>query len=73
MKLLPFVNKPLEEIEAVGNEITGLLYLVKRHGVTPNENTSDFQAQQKKQQKFLLKLTQREHVIRCTEKKYPGW
>ena len=59
MKLLPFVNKPLEEIEIVGNENTGLLYLVKRHGVTPNENPSDFQEQQKKQQKFLLKLTQR--------------
>ncbi len=59
MKLLPFVNKPLEEIEIIGNENTGLLYLVKRHGVTPNENPSDFQEQQKKQQKFLLKLTQR--------------
>lgn len=59
MKLLPFVAKPAEEIEIVGNENTGLLYLVKRHGVTPNENPSDFQAQQKKQQKFLLKLTQR--------------
>ena len=58
-KLLPFVNKPAEEIEIVGNENTGLLYLVKRHGVTPNENPSDFQEQQKKQQKFLLKLTQR--------------
>lgn len=58
-KFLPFVNKPAEEIEVVGNENTGQLHLVKRHGITPNENPSDFQLQQKKQQKFLLKLTQR--------------
>ena len=58
-KLLPFVNKPLEEIEVIGNDRTGLLHLVSIKGVTPNENPSDFQEQQKKQQKFLLRLTQR--------------
>ncbi|EKU98040.1 hypothetical protein Lepto7375DRAFT_7299 [Leptolyngbya sp. PCC 7375] len=58
-KLLPFVNKPLEEIEIVGSDRTGLLHLVSLKGVTPNENPADFQEQQKKQQKFLLRLTQR--------------
>lgn len=58
-KFLPFVNKPQDEIEVIGNDNTGLLHLIKRHGITPNENPSDFQLQQKKQQKFLLKLTQR--------------
>ena len=58
-KLLPFVNKPLEEIEVIGNERTGQLHLVSLQGVTPNENPADFQEQQKKQQKFLLRLTQR--------------
>ena len=58
-KLLPFVNKPLEEIEVIGNERTGQLHLVSLKGVTPNENPADFQSQQKKQQKFLLRLTQR--------------
>ena len=58
-KLLPFVNKPLEEIEVIGNERTGQLHLVSLKGVTPNENPADFQEQQKKQQKFLLRLTQR--------------
>ena len=59
MKLLPFVNKPLEEIEIIGNDRSGLLHLVSLKGVTPNENPTDFQQQQKKQQKFLLRLTQR--------------
>ncbi|MFG6101200.1 hypothetical protein U2F10_03030 [Leptothoe sp. EHU-05/26/07-4] len=58
-KLLPFVNKPLEEIEVVGSERTGQLHLVSLKGVTPNENPADFQEQQKKQQKFLLRLSQR--------------
>ena len=58
-KLLPFVNKPLEQIKVVGNERTGQLYLSSINGVTPNENPADFQEQQKKQQKFLLRLTQR--------------
>ena len=67
-KLLPFVNKPAEEIEVVGNENTGLLYLLKRHGVTPNENPSDFQEQQKKQQKFLLRLNKRIKELAREEK-----
>ena len=58
-KLLPFVTKPVAQLAPVGNARPVLLSLVRRHGITPNENPSDFQLQQKKQQKFLLKLTQR--------------
>lgn len=59
MKLLPFVSKPEQEIQRIGNADTGYLYLVKRNGITPNENPVNFQAQQKKQQKFLLSLNKR--------------
>lgn len=58
-KLLPFVNRPVETIKVIGNDRTGQLHLVSLQGVTPNENPGDFQEQQKKQQKFLLRLTQR--------------
>ena len=59
MKLLPFLSQPSQEIVPVGNDEVGVLYLLQKKGITPNENPVDFQEQQKNQQKFLLRLNKR--------------
>lgn len=67
MKNLPFVCKPTHKVVPVGNSEIGVLYLLSKGGITPNENPVNFQEQQRKQQKFLLKLNKR---IQALAKEY---
>lgn len=59
MKNLPFVCSPKHKVVPVGNAEIGTLYLLSKGGITPNENPVNFQEQQRKQQRFLLKLNKR--------------
>jgi hypothetical protein len=49
MKNLPFLVQPKHEIVPVGSPETGIVHLLKKGGITPTENPTDFQMQQQKQ------------------------
>lgn len=42
-KLLPFVVRPRTEIVPVGNTEIGIIHLLKKRGISPNENPTDLQ------------------------------
>ncbi len=50
-KFSPFINSPKPDIQKVGNQSTGYIYLLKKNGLTPNENAVDMQEASRKQAK----------------------
>jgi hypothetical protein len=64
MKRNPFGQKQLE-ILPVGNTQTGVIYLAKRHGITPAENPVDMQEAMKRQTEATLIFLQA--VKNCAE------
>lgn len=53
-KNLPFVVRPRLSIIAVGNEETGIIHLLSKKGISPNENPSDLEEAAKKQVRMAL-------------------
>ncbi|MBD1995142.1 hypothetical protein H6G00_00680 [Leptolyngbya sp. FACHB-541] len=55
-KLLPFVVQPRTEIRAVGTPEIGVIHLLKKGGISPNENPVDIQQAGTRQAKTQLLL-----------------
>lgn len=53
-KFLPFLSQPKEEIVPVGNKDVGVLHLIKRWGIAPDENPVELQEGINKQVRLML-------------------
>jgi hypothetical protein len=53
-KFLPFLSQPKEEIVPIGNDDVGVLHLIKRWGISPDENPVELQEGINKQVRLML-------------------
>lgn len=58
MKRLPFLVQPKQEIVAIGSPEYGIIHLLKKGGISPNENPVDLQEAGTRQAKVQLMLQQ---------------
>lgn len=57
-KALPFLVSPKLDIRAIGTPDIGIIHLVKKGGISPNENPVDLQAEGNRQAKTQLMIKQ---------------